>query len=63
VRTGSKILAHAVTRNRRRLGLGSFLIGLHQACEALVDDGTVTAEGDHTGLAAGDSGYRAAVLR
>jgi putative ABC transport system ATP-binding protein len=29
----------------------------------VLDDGTVTAEGDHAGLAAGDTGYRAAVLR
>ena len=34
--TGNRILARTVTRNARRLGVGSFLIGLHQACEALV---------------------------
>ena len=34
--TGGRILARAVARNRRRLGIGSFLIGMHQACEALV---------------------------
>ncbi len=34
--TGNRILARTVTRNARRLTAGSFLIGLHQACEALV---------------------------
>ena len=34
--TGSRILRRTITRNARRLGIGTGLISLHQVCEALV---------------------------